>query len=291
MAPGPIDPARFGQVPIAHLMPAAAPAPQMRSPRSMEVGPGALSLDAFPPELAPTPMAAPVAPPPPPAPALPPPTTVRSLPVHEAEVGFPTTPPAPRFTPMDVYSGRAQEAVSASGNRVAADPFGNTSVTNRFGATTVMTPNGQAFGGLSSSPISGPLGNAGIEPREERHGFGGLKTIGGGLAGARMGGMVGGLPGLAIGGLLGGLLGRELSKPGGGAVGNAFGGLLGGQQNTVNDGLVRNSVLGNTQGGSPSFVTEGRQPTRREMEALGVTFREGDKSGQAERAKNSVGLY
>jgi hypothetical protein len=101
--------------------------------------------------------------------------------------------------------------------------------------------------------------------------------------------MVGGLPGLAIGGLLGGLFGRELAKPGGGMFANSpIGGLLG---NAVNDGLVRNSALGNTGGGSPSFVNEGRMPTRREYEALGVTFREGDKSGQADRARNSVGLY
>jgi hypothetical protein len=221
MAPGPIDPARFGQVPIAHIAP--TPAPQMRSPRSME-GPGGIRLDMVPDELRPVPMA-PVQPP---AAPLPAPVTVQNMPVHSVEAGAPPmVPQAPR--------------PPASGNTVETDAFGNRSVTNKFGATTITGPGGnQSFGSLNpgqaSAPsipsIPGPLGNpfAGMLGEGQPQGFG--KTLGGGLMGARMG-MVGGLPGMAIGGLLGGLLGRELSKPGGGRLGNLAGSLGIGQQSNL----------------------------------------------------------
>jgi hypothetical protein len=208
MAPGPVDPARFGQVPIAHLAPNPAPARQMASPRSME-GPGGIVMDMVPDELRPVPMA-PVQPP---APPMAPPVTVQNMPVHQVEAGAPPmVPQAPR--------------PPASGNTVEMDQFGNRSVTNKYGATTITGPGGnQSFGSLNmgqaSSPsipsIPGPLGNpfAGMLGEGQPQGFG--KTLGGGLMGARMGAGFG-LPGLAVGGLLGGLLGRELSKPGGGRL-------------------------------------------------------------------------
>jgi LAS superfamily LD-carboxypeptidase LdcB len=214
MAPGPVDPARFGQVPIAHIAPNPAPVDRsvmpsnpgqlggvrMSNPVGLG-GPGGLHM--------PPPQAAPVQPQvQPAAPQLPPPTMVTDMPVHQVEAGAPPVPQTPR--------------PPASGNTVETDQFGNRSVTNKFGATTITTPGGnQAAGSLnmgqaSIPSIPGPLGNTytGIEGHPP--GFG--KTLGGGLLGARMG-MMGGLPGMAIGGVLGSLLGRELSKPGYGRLG------------------------------------------------------------------------
>jgi hypothetical protein len=247
MAPPDVpDPARLGQI--------AMGPPGMMAARQATWGPGGMSIPAFPTSALPSnpgelggirmsnpvglggpgglhmppPQAAPVQPQvQPAAPQLPPPVTVQDYPV--AEVGAPPmVPQAPRPT---------------SGNTVETDQFGNRSVTNKFGATTISGPGGnQSAGSLPNSSatnpsayaaansainsainsagipqIPGPLGNpfSGILGEGQPQGFG--KTLGGGLLGARMG-MMGGLPGMAVGGILGSLLGRELSKPGGGRL-------------------------------------------------------------------------
>lgn len=235
--PDAIDPARFGQIAMGPIAaPVASAAPQMRSPRSMEVGPGALSLDFVPPELMPAQLAtpAPVEVPPAPvtAPPLAAPRVVREMPVHSVDAGFPSAPPrTPAATPMDVYRGLAPSAMSASGNQVSRDQFGNTSVTNQFGATTMTLPDGSQA--ATRSPIAGPLGQGGgilsepsamFEPQDRLQGrspFGNTaRGLGGGLAGAGLGGLLAG----PLGAALGAFVGKELAKPGGGRVGGLFGG-------------------------------------------------------------------
>jgi hypothetical protein len=239
MAPPDVpDPARLGQI--------AMGPPGMMAARQATWGPGGMSMPAFPASSTPAnpgelggvrmsnpvglggpgglhmppPQAAPVQPPvQPPAPTFTaPPTEVREYPV--AEVGAPPmVPQAPR--------------PPASGNTVETDAFGNRSVTNKFGATTISGPGGnQSAGSLnmgqaSIPSIPGPLGFSGMLGEGKPQGFG--KTLGGGLLGARMG-MMGGLPGIAVGGLLGSLLGRELSKPGYGRLGGVASALGIGQQ-------------------------------------------------------------
>jgi hypothetical protein len=226
-APNVPDPARLGQIAMG---PQAAPVDRsvmpsnpgqlggvrMSNPVGLG-GPGGLHM--------PPPQAAPVQPQvQPAAPQLPPPTMVTDMPVHQVEAGAPPmVPQAPR---------------PPSGNTVEMDAFGNRSVTNKFGATTISGPGGnQSAGSLnmgqaSIPSIPGPLGNpfSGILGEGQPQGFG--KTLGGGLLGARMG-MMGGLPGIAVGGILGSLLGRELSKPGYGRLGGLASSLGIGQRSNL----------------------------------------------------------
>jgi hypothetical protein len=203
-------------------------------------GPGGLYLPttASPPVNAPL-VGQAVATPPAPAPVvtapkLSAPRAVKNYPVYAPEtVSAPRIQAPPAASPYDVYSGRASSAMSASGNQVTRDAFGNTGVTNQYGVTTMMTPQGQAatsspLSGFTSSnraTIAGPLsGDTKITaPAPKTGGLGStLKTGGGALVGAKLGSMLG-PAGMAAGAVLGGLLTREMQKPNKGILGGLFG--------------------------------------------------------------------
>lgn len=143
------------------------------------------------------------------APALPPPTVVPNMPV----AGIPAAPEMPSSMPSslsagDIYGGALGSAYANDGSLVARDDAGNTTVTNKYGATTATMPNGQQAaymgpGGMNMPSIPGP-------------------------ARGMLGGMIGGMAGTAvagpIGGLIGGLVGNVVAKNafGGGGFGSGF---------------------------------------------------------------------
>lgn len=151
----------------------------------------------------------PVAPPTPPAltvppaqvlaPLLNPPKVVKDYPVAEAV----QAPTPPRATAYDVYSGLADTALDNTGqNTVSAMPGGGTSVTNKYGVTTGMTPGGYqtAVGSLPgiSGPIGSKIGSA-------------VKGAIPGVAGSAIGGLFGG----PLGALLGAAIAKAATQPGG----------------------------------------------------------------------------
>lgn len=144
-------------------------------------------------------IAQPVAPAPVLAPALAPPRAIQDRPI--AEMAAP-----PRATAYDVYNGLAETALDNTGqNTVGRLPDGTTTVTNKYGVTTGMTPYGKqtAVGALPG--ITGPVSKA-VK--------GAVPAIGGSLLGGFLGG--------PAGALLGAALMKEVAKPGG---------LLSGQNN------------------------------------------------------------
>lgn len=127
-------------------------------------------------------------------------------------------PPTPRFTAADVYAGRAQSGQATGGNTVSRDPFGNISVTNKYGATTTTGPDGRQMAGGSpfgGGGIGGPLGPtppssptaAPDVPRTPSQ-FG--NTVRGGV-GTVLGGGLGGLLAGPIGAALGAVVARDLA--------------------------------------------------------------------------------
>lgn len=196
-APSPLNEAMAEKQ--AMMKAAATPPNQMVSPEVAYAAP-------------PVPAAPPAPPPVPPMPVQPP-----LNPLQMAVDSAPYRAPAPpAATPYDVYAGRADTAMSSSGNRVSGDQYGNTQVENQYGARTVTLPSGnQSFGSI----IPGPLGegqSAGLSLGER---FPKAK----GLMGAGVGSVVGGL--LGGPGIIGALLGRELMKPGGGRIGDLINGV------------------------------------------------------------------
>lgn len=139
---------------------------------------------------------------------LPPPAMPRSLPSQN----FPAAPSAPpSFSPSDIYGGQIGTATASDGNTVGRDPFGRTTVTNQYGVTTAMTPDGKqaAYGGVPGpGGMSSLFGGAKMSPKA-----GGIL---GGLLGAAAGTMVAG----PMGGLIGGLIGKSVL--GGGLTGGGF---------------------------------------------------------------------
>jgi hypothetical protein len=158
------------------------------------------------------PLQHPISVPTPPAPVLAPalvqPRVVQDRPIASIQA----PPQAPRATAYDVYNGLADKALDNTGmNTVGRLPDGTTTVTNKYGVTTGMTPYGKqtAVGAPPSLPgIKGPTAS----------------KIGGAIKGAIpsvAGSTVGGLLGGPIGALIGAALARAATQPGG---------LLSGQQ-------------------------------------------------------------
>lgn len=128
------------------------------------------------------------------APALAPPKAIQDRPI--ADIAAPPAAPAP--TAYDVYSGLATQAKDNTGqNTVGMLPDGTTTVTNKYGVTTGMTPYGKqtAVGNLPGLPgITGPVGRTAAKI--------GIPALGTAALGP-------------IGGLLGSAIVGALSKPGG----------------------------------------------------------------------------
>lgn len=122
--------------------PAPPPAPTVATPPATPVG----QLPAAPPAQT-------VAPAQVLAPALAPPKTIQDRPI--ADIAAPPAPPA--ATAYDVYAGRATQALDNTGqNTVGMLPDGTTTVTNKYGVTTGMTPYGKqtAVGNIPGVPSS-----------------------------------------------------------------------------------------------------------------------------------------
>ncbi len=121
--------------------------------------------------------------------SLPPSLQPRAIPQN----GFPSRPTAPPTQQSDFM-----------GNIKGADQFGTTTVTNRFGVTTGMTPHGKqtAYG----KGVPSPVGRTSL--------FGGAQLPG--SIGKALPGILGGLAGTAVlgpvGGIIGGLIGQQLGK-------------------------------------------------------------------------------
>lgn len=128
------------------------------------------------------------------APALAPPKAIQDRPVAE----MPSVPSAPKATAYDVYSGLANSAIDNTGQNTVGRIGNTTTVTNKYGVTTGMTPYGKQTAVGSLPGITGPVGNA-------------IKGAVPGVAGSMLGGYLGG----PMGALIGGLLAREVTKPGG----------------------------------------------------------------------------
>ncbi|HET6406785.1 MAG TPA: hypothetical protein VFG14_02805, partial [Chthoniobacteraceae bacterium] len=133
------------------------------------------------------------------APALAPPRTIQDRPI--AEMLAP--PQAPRATAYDVYNGIADTAQDNTGqNTIGRLPDGTTTVTNKYGVTTGMTPYGKqtAVGALPgiTGPTASKIGGA-------------IKGAVPGVAGSALGGLLGG----PIGALIGAALAKAATQPGG----------------------------------------------------------------------------
>jgi muramidase (phage lysozyme) len=207
--------------------------PTVATPPSVPVG----KLPAAPAQPLQHPISVPVAPVTPPALALPPapvlaPELVPRPPVQDRPIY--QAPAPPRATAYDVYSGMADTALDNTGlNTVSSMPGGGTSVTNKYGATTGMTPGGYQTAVGSLPGITGPTASR----------FGGaIKGALPGMAGASLGGLLGG----PVGALLGAALAKAVSQPGG---------LLSGQASYAAPGLpggVVNAARPQSGGAFPS---------------------------------------
>jgi hypothetical protein len=202
--------------------------------------------------------AAPVAPPaaitPPAAilaPALAPPRAIQDRPIAEM------APAAPRATATDVYNGLADSALDNTGLNTVGRIGNTTTVTNKYGVTTGMTPYGKqtAVGSLPSIPgISGPTATK----------IGGaIKGAIPGVAGSTIGGLLGG----PVGALIGAALAKAVTQPGG----------ILSNQNSFKTDYFGNIVTNKPQGGlgfpdapSGGYGTGGR---------MGASFSNNSKSG------------
>lgn len=141
-----------------------------------------------------------------------PPVQPRPVVVAPAPQAMPSKPVAPALRPSDIYAGVQGSALDSTGkNTVSRDAYGNTTVTNQYGATTGMTPGGYqtAYGSMGALPgITGPTAN----------------KIGGAVKGA-LPGLAGSTVGGLLGGPLGALLGAALAK-----AATQSGGILSGMQ-------------------------------------------------------------
>lgn len=186
---------------------------------------GLNSLGAMPatPPTAPVPTAAPRAPAlpapvavtPPPAPPPAPPMPAPPMPAQVMQNYAAAPAPAPSMpagpSVADIYGGVIGSAKSRSGNIVSRDPFGNTSVTNKYGATTVTTPGGYQAATSIGAPISQGVQSMGaragslFSPPSTQFG-GAVRGAAGSVAGSMLGGMLG-----PVGSILGGIIGREMA--------------------------------------------------------------------------------
>lgn len=127
----------------------------------------------------------------------------------------------PRATAYDVYSGKATVGMDNTGqNTITRNPDGTTSVTNKYGATTVTMPDGKqaAGGGLTGMPgltgiksgikgaynkVAPQTGLGKVAAAVTAAGLGGLPGIAAGIAAGKIGdkisGKIGGLPSVASG--------------------------------------------------------------------------------------------
>ena len=129
---------------------------------------------------------------------------------------------------MDVYNGAANQGFANDGSMVTRDQFGGTSVTNKYGATTMTHPNGmvsvsygkapQPASSFPSAPsIDGPLGAGGITTKQGGGLFGiePAKTETGNLArgftGAMAGSALGSFAG-PIGSIVGAAIGKSIAQ-------------------------------------------------------------------------------
>lgn len=172
---------------------------------------------------------------------------VRPAPVHVAPVAR-VPAPAPRanvtspvarastpsYSATDVWSGRAPAGaigIASNGAQVSRDRFGNTSITNQFGATTTFDASGRMVGTVDS-PVGKAIGNAASEYGP---------------------GILGGVLGSAVAGPLGGLLGSMVANK---ATGKKTGGLLG----SLFGGGSRGGSSSGSKGGNSSGRASGRTP-------------------------------
>jgi hypothetical protein len=177
--------------------------------------------------------AAPVAPPAaiaPPAAVLAPALAPNATP---ASMGLQAAPAAPRATATDVYNGLADSALDNTGLNTVGRIGNTTTVTNKYGVTTGMTPYGKqtAVGSLPSVPGSLP----GIKgPTATKIGQA-VKGAIPGVAGSTIGGLLGG----PVGALIGAALAKAVTQPGG---------ILSNQNNFQTD-YFGNIVTNKPQGG------------------------------------------
>jgi hypothetical protein len=124
-------------------------------------------------------------------------------------MGLQAAPAAPRATATDVYNGLADTALDNTGQNTVGRIGNTTTVTNKYGVTTGMTPYGKqtAIGSLPSVPGSLP-GISG--PTATRIGQA-VKGAIPGVAGSTIGGLLGG----PVGALLGAALAKAVTQPGG----------------------------------------------------------------------------
>lgn len=139
-----------------------------------------------------------------------------------------STPAAPRASAMDVYSGKAMQALDNTGkNTVTRDKLGNISVTNSYGVTTTTSPQGfsTVSRGMPAAPTQdqeesqSKTASSGLSLSGLSKGIGGKITSGikgldtpqakGAIAGALLGGLLGGVPGAVAGARLGSGMGKK----------------------------------------------------------------------------------
>lgn len=138
----------------------------------------------------------------------------------------------PGLRASDIYGGQVGSAMSTGGNVVSrATPYGGTTVTNKYGATTATTPDGR------QAATGNPFG--GMSPN--------TRSLIGGIAGAALGALAGG----PAGSLAGGLLGRQVATKGIGGGNNSQPGSGGGQAGGGGlRGLFGGGTVGNARGGN-----------------------------------------
>lgn len=173
------------------------------------------------------------------APAIP--QTIARVPTPTARLAratprnAPTPAPRPDFSAYDVHAGIAPagyQAPASGGSLVSRDRFGNISVTNQFGRTTVTSPSGRQMAAW------GDLDTVGVNDDEDRQGFG-----------SRLGSALG----KAAPGLIGGMVGNAIAGPAGGILGSLLGNRIAGQPaSSRGKGLLGSLFGGGSRGGSSS---------------------------------------
>lgn len=174
---------------------------------------------------------------PPPAPVTTPTMPRLPSPINQRINQAASSPPVPvqQYTAADVYAGRATSGLASDGSRVTADPYGRTTIENKYGARTTTLPNGSQAAAFGGNNISGPLGGQAIgspgglldgafaaDPAlDGRSKFGNAaRGVGGRFGGAAVGGLLG-----PIGAVLGSIIGGELARPGAGRIGDYLNGV------------------------------------------------------------------
>lgn len=245
VAPAPAAPTPIGAAqPASSLAPSPTPAKAispstLASVASMAVPGIGVALNAIPSALSPTPTTA-IAPkaavPPTIAPRFTPPARVASIASPQR-----TMAPAsyPSFSAMDVWSGRTPAGVpgiASTGETVTRDQYGNTSITNGYGATTTTDPSGRSMAQLGSIGGIGSKIGAGLQKN----------------APGILGSMIGSAAFGPIGGILGGIAANQATgHPSGlGILSGLFGGgskAGGGSSKSSRSGGARNSASGSNR--------------------------------------------